>query len=313
MRFRPGDPGRERVSNPGSDAVSGKQVYSQRISIPPRSKDVPVELLGLLLSRSRPYTGYVVAIVVLQTISTLATLYAASLNAEIIDGGVSRGDIDYIWNRGGIMLVVAFVQVITAVIAVVRRAHGDGGGRDVRRDIFRRVSRYSAEDMGHFGSATLITRNTNDAAGADGVPDDPQLHGGDADHGVGGIIMAMREDAGLSWLVWVSVIVLAVLVLALVGRLMPMFTAMQGKIDRINGILREQITGIRVVRAFTREEHETARFDVANRDITDISVRIGRVFVLMGPIITLILNVSTGAVLCSVASGWTPAWSRSAR
>lgn len=258
-----------------------------------------MELLRLLLSRSRPYTGYVLAIVVLQTISTLATLYLPSLNAEIIDGGVSQGDIDYIWNRGGIMLVVAFVQVITAVVAVWFGARTAMGlGRDVRRDIFRRVSRYSAEDMGHFGSATLITRNTNDVQQVQMVylmilnfmVAMPIMC-------VGGIIMAMREDAGLSWLVWVSVIVLAVLVSLLVGRLMPMFTAMQGKIDRINGILREQITGIRVVRAFTREEHETARFDVANRDITDISVRIGRVFVLMGPIITLILNVSTGAVL----------------
>lgn len=258
-----------------------------------------MELLRLLISRSKPYTPYVVAIVVLQTISTLATLYLPSLNAEIIDGGVSRGDIDYIWNRGGIMLVVAFVQVITAVIAVWFGARtAMGVGRDVRRDIFRRVSRYSAEDMGHFGSATLITRNTNDVQQVQMVylmilnfmVAMPIMC-------VGGIIMAMREDAGLSWLVWVSVIVLAVLVLALVGRLMPMFTAMQAKIDRINGILREQITGIRVVRAFTREEHETERFDAANRDITDISVRIGRVFVLMGPIITLILNVSTGAVL----------------
>lgn len=239
------------------------------------------------------------ALVILQTVSTLATLYLPSLNAEIIDGGVAQGNVPYIWDRGAIMLVVAFVQVIAAVIAVWFGARTAMGlGRDVRRDIFRRVSGYSAEDLGHFGSATLITRNTNDVQQVQMVylmilnfmVAMPIMC-------IGGIIMAMREDAGLSWLVWVSVLVLAVVVVALIGRLVPLFTGMQKRIDRIIAIMREQINGIRVIRAFTREDFEAKRFDDANRDITDLSVRIGRLFVLMGPIITLILNVSTGAVL----------------
>ncbi|AKK09846.1 ABC-type multidrug transport system, ATPase and permease component [Corynebacterium testudinoris] len=239
------------------------------------------------------------ALVILQTVSTLATLYLPSLNAEIIDGGVAQGNVPYIWDRGAIMLVVAFVQVIAAVIAVWFGARTAMGlGRDVRRDIFRRVSGYSAEDLGHFDSATLITRNTNDVQQVqmaylmilNFMVAMPIMC-------IGGIIMAMREDAGLSWLVWVSVLVLAVVVVALIGRLVPLFTGMQKRIDRIIAIMREQINGIRVIRAFTREDFEAKRFDDANRDITDLSVRIGRLFVLMGPIITLILNVSTGAVL----------------
>lgn len=258
-----------------------------------------MELVRLLFSHSKPYAGYVVALVILQTVSTLATLYLPSLNAEIIDGGVAQGNVPYIWDRGAIMLVVAFVQVIAAVIAVWFGARTAMGlGRDVRRDIFRRVSGYSAEDLGHFGSATLITRNTNDVQQVQMVylmilnfmVAMPIMC-------IGGIIMAMREDAGLSWLVWVSVLVLAVVVVALIGRLVPLFTGMQKRIDRIIAIMREQINGIRVIRAFTREDFEAKRFDDANRDITDLSIRIGRLFVLMGPIITLILNVSTGAVL----------------
>ncbi|MBX8996424.1 ABC transporter ATP-binding protein [Corynebacterium testudinoris] len=258
-----------------------------------------MELVRLLFSHSKPYAGYVVALVILQTVSTLATLYLPSLNAEIIDGGVAQGNVPYIWDRGAIMLVVAFVQVIAAVIAVWFGARTAMGlGRDVRRDIFRRVSGYSAEDLGHFDSATLITRNTNDVQQVqmaylmilNFMVAMPIMC-------IGGIIMAMREDAGLSWLVWVSVLVLAVVVVALIGRLVPLFTGMQKRIDRIIAIMREQINGIRVIRAFTREDFEAKRFDDANRDITDLSVRIGRLFVLMGPIITLILNVSTGAVL----------------
>ncbi|QGU05674.1 ABC transporter ATP-binding protein [Corynebacterium comes] len=258
-----------------------------------------MELLRILVTRSRPFAGYVAAIVVLQTITTLATLYLPSLNAEIIDKGVSRGDVAYIWNRGGVMLVVAFVQVISAVIAVWFSARTAMGlGRDLRREVFTRVSSYSAEDMGRFGTPTLITRGTNDVQQVQMVylmilnfmVATPIMS-------IGGIVMATREDAGLSWLVWVSVFVLAVIVSTLVVKLIPLFTGMQARLDRLNGILREQITGIRVVRAFTREDHETQRFDAANREITDISVRIGRIFVLMGPAITLILHLSTGAVL----------------
>lgn len=239
------------------------------------------------------------AVLLLQAVSTAATLYLPSLNAKIIDEGVARGDVDYIWDTGLLMLGVAFIQVIAAVIATWFGARAAMGlGRDVRAEVFGNVSDFSAEDMARFGAPTLITRATNDVQQVQMVflmmlnfmVAMPIMC-------IGGIIMAIREDAGMSWLVWASVAVLLGVVGALISRLLPMFTQMQGKLDAINGIVREQITGIRVVRAFAREDYETKRFTSANEDITDISVRIGRIFVLMFPIIVVILNAATGAVL----------------
>ena len=258
-----------------------------------------MELLRILISRSKPYTGYVIAVLLLQALSTAATLYLPSLNAKIIDKGVAQVDIDYIWHAGGIMLIVAFIQVSAAIAAIWFGSRTAMGlGRDLRSDIFRRVTRYSAEDMSNFGTATLITRGTNDVQQVQMVymmmlnfmVAAPIMS-------IGGIIMAIREDAGMSWLVAVSVIVLLAAISVIIVRLMPLFRSWQEKLDVMNGTLREQIAGIRVVRAFTREEHEAKRFRTANRDITNLSLKVGQLFVLMFPIITVILNVATGAVL----------------
>lgn len=258
-----------------------------------------MDLVRILFTRSAPYTPYVLAVLILQALSTAATLYLPSLNAKIIDEGVSNGDIDYIWRTGGIMLVVAFVQVITAIGAVWCGSRtAMGVGRDLRSEVFRKVTTFSAEDMNKFGTPTLITRGTNDVQQVQMVymmmlnfmVTAPIMS-------IGGIIMAIREDAGLSWLVWVSVAVLLGTISVLIARLMPLFRAMQDKLDTINGTLREQITGIRVVRAFVREAYETERFTKANKDITQLSLKIGQLFVLMFPLITVILNVATGAVL----------------
>ena len=258
-----------------------------------------MDLVRILFTRSAPYTLYVIAVLILQALSTAATLYLPSLNAKIIDEGVSKGDIDYIWRTGGIMLIVAFVQVITAIGAVWCGSRtAMGVGRDLRSEVFRKVTTFSAEDMSEFGTPTLITRGTNDVQQVQMVymmmlnfmVTAPIMS-------IGGIIMAIREDAGLSWLVWVSVAVLLGTISVLIARLMPLFRAMQDKLDTINGTLREQITGIRVVRAFVREAYETERFTKANKDITQLSLKIGQLFVLMFPLITVILNVATGAVL----------------
>ncbi|KGM18004.1 ABC transporter ATP-binding protein [Corynebacterium auriscanis] len=258
-----------------------------------------MHLLRLLRQYLKPYTWYVVFVLILQTLSTLAVLYLPTLNARIIDKGVATGDIGYIWSTGGVMVGVALVQVVTAIVATWFGARAAMGvGHDIRRDVYRTVDAYSAEDIGKFGTPTLITRGTNDVQQVQMVllmilnfmVMAPIMS-------IGGIIMAVREDVHLSWLLWVSVPVLLIVVGFLVSRLVPMFTAMQDKIDTINEIMREQITGIRVVRAFVREDHEAQRFAAANRDITDISVRIGRVFVLMFPVITLILHLATAAVL----------------
>ncbi|MHB2250993.1 ABC transporter ATP-binding protein [Corynebacterium aurimucosum] len=258
-----------------------------------------MELIRILISRSKPYTGYVIAVLLLQALSTAATLYLPSLNAKIIDRGVAQVDIDYIWHTGGIMLIVALIQVSAAIAAIWFGSRTAMGlGRDLRSEVFRRVTRYSAEDMSNFGTATLITRGTNDVQQVQMVymmmlnfmVAAPIMS-------IGGIIMAIREDAGLSWLVAVSVIVLLAAISVIIVRLMPLFRSWQEKLDVMNGTLREQIAGIRVVRAFTREEHEAERFRTANRDITNLSLKVGQLFVLMFPIITIILNVATGAVL----------------
>lgn len=246
-----------------------------------------------------PYGPQIVAVVVLQTATTLATLYLPSLNADIIDNGVAVGDIDHIWRVGGIMLIVALVQLVTAVTAVWFGAKvAMSVGRDMRRAVYLHVDSFSSEEVGKFGAPTLITRSTNDVQQVqmtvlmtlNFMVMVPIMS-------VGGIVMAVREDPGLSWLVWTSVPILLAILLILVSLLMPLFQRMQDAIDAINGIMREQIMGIRVVRAYRRELHETARFADANRVLTDISVHIGRLFVLMGPIVTLILHLATAAVL----------------
>ena len=197
------------------------------------------------------------------------------------------------------MLGVALLQVAAAVAAVYCAARAAmGTGRDLRRAVHRQVGSFGSREVNGFGAPTLITRGTNDVQqiqmlvlmGLNFMVAAPIMC-------AGGIVMALREDAGLSWLVWVSVPVLGIAVGVLVGLLMPLFRLMQGRIDRINAVLREQIVGIRVVRAFVREDHERRRFAAANRELTDVSVRIGSLFVLMFPVITMILHLATAAVL----------------
>lgn len=256
-------------------------------------------LLRLILKYSKPYTAWIVAVLVLQLATTLATLFLPSLNARIIDEGVVRGDTGFIWRTGAVMLAVAFVQVITAVAAVYFGAKtAMAVGRDIRRGVFRSVSGYSAREVNGFGAPTLITRGTNDVQqvqmlvlmGLNFMVSAPIMC-------IGGIVMALREDVGLSWLVWVSVPLLVLIVGILIRFLMPLFRLMQDRIDGINGVLREQIIGIRVVRAFVREPYETERFRTANEKLTDVGVKVGQLFVLMFPVIGMILHLATAAVL----------------
>jgi ATP-binding cassette subfamily B protein len=256
-------------------------------------------LVTLIRRYSKPYLPQIVAVLIFQLASTIATLYLPSLNAKIIDEGVSRGDTDFIWRTGALMLAVALGQVLTAVTAVYFGARTAMAiGRDIRRSVYRQVSSFSAQDVNRFGAPTLITRGTNDVQqvqmlvlmGLNFMVSTPIMC-------VGGIIMALREDLSLSWLVWVSVPILVAVVGYLVVRLMPLFRSMQAKIDAINGVLREQIIGIRVVRAFVREPYEAKRFGDANQELTAVSVKIGNLFVLMFPAIGMILHLSTAAVL----------------
>jgi ATP-binding cassette subfamily B multidrug efflux pump len=258
-----------------------------------------VALLRLSLKYAKNYWPFIILVVILQLASTIAALYLPSLNARIIDEGVAKGDTDFIWSTGMTMLLVCLVQVVTAITAIYFGARtGMGVGRDLRRAIYRQVDDLSMLEVGKFGSATLITRNTNDVQQVqmlvlmtlNFMVSTPIMC-------IGGIIMALREDAGLSWLVWVSVPVLFVVVAILVYLLMPLFRRMQDQVDDINGVLREQITGIRAIRAFVREPFETDRYADANRALTETSVKVGNLFVLMFPAIMMILHLATAAVL----------------
>ncbi|WP_298586449.1 ABC transporter ATP-binding protein [uncultured Kocuria sp.] len=256
-------------------------------------------LLRLVRQHTGRYLPWVLAVVALQLVATIAALLLPSLNARIIDEGVTRGDTGLILRVGEVMLVVALLQVTAAVAAVYCSARAAmGTGRDLRCAVHRQVGSFGSREVSRFGAPTLITRGTNDVQqiqmlvllGLNFMVAAPIMC-------VGGIVMALREDVGLSWLVWVSVPVLGIAVGVLVGLLMPLFRLMQGRIDRINAVLREQIVGIRVVRAFVREDHERRRFAAANRELTDVSVRIGSLFVLMFPVISMILHLATTAVL----------------
>ncbi len=258
-----------------------------------------MSLLRLALAYLRPYYAWVAAVVVLQSVATIASLYLPSLNARIIDQGVAQGDTDFIWSTGVRMLLVCLVQVAAAIAGIYFGARAAMAvGRDLRRDVFRKVDSLGTLDVSRFGTATLITRNTNDVQQVqmlvlmtlNFMVSTPIMC-------VGGIVMALREDPGLSWLVWVSVPLLFVVVTFLVVKLLPLFRVMQERIDGINGVLREQIVGIRVIRAFVRETFESERYREANLRLTDVSVRVGNLFVLMFPVIMMILHLATAAVL----------------
>lgn len=256
-------------------------------------------LLRLVRTRLAPYKGPIAAIVTLQLIGTLAMLYLPSVNAEIIDKGVVTGDTDFIIERGLLMLAISLAQALCSVVAVWFAARtAMGFGRDVRAQIFERVGSFSAREVQHFGAPSLITRETNDVQqvqmlvlmGFTMMVSAPIMM-------VGAIVMATREDVGLSWLIVVTVPVLAGLIGFIVSRMVPSFRVMQEKIDEVNRLLREQITGIRVVRAFVREEHETERFSQANQDLTQVSIRAGRWLAGMFPVVMLVANVASVAVL----------------
>ncbi|MGV9195067.1 ABC transporter ATP-binding protein [Microbacterium sp. MC2] len=257
-------------------------------------------MLGRLLVRYlRPAWPLILAVIVFQLAQSIASLQLPTLNADIIDKGVVVGDIDFIWRTGGVMLLVSGVQVVCAIVAVYFGSRlAMAMGRDLRAALFHRVVAFSQREVGQFGAPSLITRNTNDVQqvqmlvqmSATVMVSAPML-------AIGGIIMAIRQDAGLSWLMVAAVPVLLVIVGLIVVRMVPAFTQMQARIDRVNQVIREQLTGIRVVRAFVREDHEQARFERASGDVMDTALRAGNLMALMFPAVMLVMNVSSVAVI----------------
>jgi ATP-binding cassette subfamily B protein len=256
-------------------------------------------LLRLIRRYVAPYRRPLAFVVILQFIGTMGALYLPSLNADIIDNGVITGDTHYILRVGALMLGVAFVQIFCSIGAVWFGAKtAMSFGRDVRSAIFHRVGTFSQREVQGFGAPSLITRQTNDVQQVQMLVllsctlmvMAPIMM-------VGGVIMAIREDLGLSWLIAVTVPVLAALLGFIISRMVPSFRLMQARIDEVNRLLREQITGVRVVRAFVREPLETERFAAANTDLTTVAVRAGRWQALMFPTVMLVANVASVAVL----------------
>jgi ATP-binding cassette subfamily B protein len=256
-------------------------------------------LIRLLRVHLRPYQTAITLVVLFQFVQTLATLYLPTLNADIIDRGVIAGDTGYIMRIGGAMLGITLLQVAAQIAAVYFGARtAMAVGRDVRAAIFARVQEFSAREVGPIGAPTLITRTTNDVQQVQMLVlltftlmvSAPIMC-------VGGIVLALRQDVPLSGLILVIVPLLVLLVSLIIVRMRPLFRTMQKRIDKVNRVMREQITGIRVIRAFVRDDRESARYAVANDELTDVSLRTGKLMALMFPTVMLVVNISSVAVL----------------
>lgn len=256
-------------------------------------------LWKLLVQYLRPHRRLLIAVVVFQLAQSIASLYLPTLNADIIDEGVAKGDTGYILGMGSLMLLITLLQIACSVTAVYFGAKAAMGlGRDLRGAIFTRVGEFSEQEVTRFGAPSLITRSTNDVQQVQQlVLMTCTLMVAAPILSIGGVIMAVRQDAQLSWLIAVSVPVLLVAVGLIVSRMVPLFRKMQVRIDTVNRVLREQLAGIRVVRAFVREDMETERFASANQDVTEMALRAGRLMALMFPVVMLVLNVSSVAVI----------------
>jgi len=261
-------------------------------------------LIRTLRTFLAPYVGLLSLVLILSLAGTMASLYLPTLNAALIDRGLARGDIGFIWRTGRLMLAVSALQGLCAISSVFFGARAAMSfGRDLRGAIFGQVLRFSGREFSRFGAPSLITRNTNDVQQVQMlVLMSCTMMVSAPITMIGGIIMAVREDAGLSWLIVLAVPVLAVPIGAVVLKLGPLFRMMQTRIDVVNRVLREQITGIRVVRAFVREPHELQRFAGANADVTAIATSAGRLFASFFPIVTFIMNVFSVGVIWFGAS-----------
>ena len=256
-------------------------------------------LVRLFRRYLRPYSRPIALILFLLLVQAIANLYLPELNADIINNGVAKGDTDYILRVGGVMLLVSAILGVAAIIAVYFSAGvGMAFGRDVRGGIFRAVQSFSQAELNRFGTPSLITRNTNDVQQVQIVV----LMGFNVMilapiMAVGGVIMALRQDVPLAGILVVILPIMALVIGVMLARAVPLFRALQVRIDRINQVTRETLAGIRVIRAFVRTEHEEARFDVANLELTSTAVRVNRLFALLIPILMLIFNLSSVAIL----------------
>ncbi|GAA2180784.1 ABC transporter ATP-binding protein [Brooklawnia cerclae] len=256
-------------------------------------------LIKLINRYIRPYSGLLIGVLVAQLVATASSLYLPSLNASIIDDGVANGDTGYIWSHGGIMLAVSLTQALCQIAAAYFGAKAAMlFGRDVRSAVFNRTLSFSTREINQFGAPSLITRTTNDVQQVQMLVlmtcvmmiSAPITM-------IGGVFMALREDRVLSWLILVAVIVLGGVIGILVTRMTPLFQSQQTKIDTLNRVVREQITGIRVIRAFGREPLERERFRGANYDLMRLGFSIGTLFAVLFPFVMLVMNLGSVGVM----------------
>ncbi|MBU4464563.1 MAG: ABC transporter ATP-binding protein/permease [Actinobacteria bacterium] len=257
-------------------------------------------MLGKILIRYlKTYRWLLLGVLAFQFASAMASLYLPRLNANIIDKGVAQGDTAYIWSTGTVMLGISLAQITASIIATYFAARAAmAAGRDIRRDVYEKVSGFSEREVSKFGPGSLITRNTNDVQqvqmlammGSTMLVTAPML-------AIGGIIMAVQQDVGLSWLIAIAVPALLILAGLVISRMVPLFRSFQAKLDGLNRIMREQLTGVRVVRAFVREPIEEERFRGANTDILVIGRKVGSLFVVLFPLAMLVLNITVVGVI----------------
>lgn len=256
-------------------------------------------MIRLMRATLRPSSTLIAVVVVLMLGTALGNLWLPSLNAQIIDTGVLRGDTGYVLSRGGVMLAVAVVIGAASVFAVYLSARVAARfGRDVRARLFHHAAGFSLHEVGRFGAPSLITRNTNDVQqvqmlvvmGLSMMILAPIT-------AVGGVVMALRENVRLSGLLLVIIPAMVVVVFAVLGRAVPLFRVVQDKIDAVNGVLRDSLTGVRVVRAFVRTREMERRFEVANADLTGTLLRVNRLFALMMPLLMLVFNASSVGII----------------
>lgn len=256
-------------------------------------------LTRILRQYLRPYKRNVSFVLLLLLIQAIANLYLPSLNADLINNGVAKGNLGYIWRVGATMMGASVMVLIASLILAYLSARvAMAFGRDLRKGVFSSVEAFSERELNHFGAPSLITRNTNDVQqvqmvlfmGLTMMVSAPIT-------GIGAVIMALRMNVRLSGLLLAAVPLMAILISILLRRVVPLFRTMQFKIDRINLVLREQISGIRVIRAFVKTRHEEGRFAAANSDLMNTTLKVTRTFAIMFPSLTLILNLSSVAVI----------------
>src|SRR6478752_5548342 len=256
-------------------------------------------MIALLRTYLAPYKRALGLVVGLLVVQALATLYLPALNGDIINNGVAKGDTTYILQTGMLMLAISAVAVAASIIAVYWGSKtGMSFGRDVRSAIFRKVESFSQTELNRFGTPSLITRNTNDVQqvqmvvllGLNMMIIAPIL-------AVGGVIMALRQDVPLSGILVVVLPIMALIVGVLMAKALPLFQAMQKKVDRVNQVTREALSGIRVIRAFVRTAHEEDRFDIANKDLTGTALQVNRMFAIMIPLLMAVFNLTSVAIL----------------